>query len=42
MYWFCIKQVRLYKLVKVTDNIKDTTLQQNLSIIHKLWIHNVL
>ncbi len=36
------KLVYLYKLGKVTDNRKDTSLQQDLSTFRKLWYRNVL
>ncbi len=48
IYKFCNKLQRLSKLVclskpvKVIDDRKDTSLLQNMSMIHKLRIHDVL
>ncbi len=39
---FRSKLVCLSKAVKMTDNRKDTSLLQNLSIFHKLWLRNFL
>ncbi len=42
MYNFSSKLVCFTKLVFVTDNGEDTSLQQNPSIIYKLQIRNVI